>query len=302
MISDWWPDHWDYPVGYHVTVPCEAEDTAYRTFHQAFGYSGVDPEGVPVMTYQHDTLRDGARVDLSFGASGLCRSTNWGIEAFGTNTMRYCTRGLAKEAQDYTVYWGASGPQADPTVWADWLCTTDARQVPWPDASVTDAPNTDTHESSLYGLGTLPNMPPGGADYYPADLTSDTYDPGPWQEIRAQLGWGVGCSDYPLVHCASDSDCPASQYRCRGRFCRNSYIPCQSNRDCNGTGYGACEGVCIENAVQCIRHDECADEMMCTGLGQCVTPVLTIQNQVDDDDIAIQARISYLNVTRGRLN
>ena len=292
MITDWWPDDWDYPVGYHVTVPCEADDAAYRTFHQAFGYSGVDAGGVPVMTYQHDTLRDGRLVDLNFGVGGLCRSTNWGVDTFATNTMRYCTRGRLDDAQDYSVYWGANGPPDDGSGWADWFCTTDARQVPWPDATVTDSPNTNTHESNLYGLGTLPNMPQEGTDYYPADLDADMYDPGPWQEILSQKGWGASCSDYPLLFCATDWDCPTGQYRCRGRFCRNSYVPCQSNTDCEGTGYGACEGVCIENTVECIRHSECADGMMCTGLGQCVTPVLTIQNRVDDDDIAFQVPLA----------
>lgn len=288
MIADWWPDDWDYPVGYHVTVPCEAEDAAYRSFHQAFGYSGVDAAGVPVLTYQHDTLRDGALADRAFGVNGLCRTTSWGMEAFGTNTMRYCTRVPADDAEDYTVYWGANGPPGGSGAWGPWQCSASAEDLPWPDATVRDSPNTGTHESALYSVGTLPNMPPAGADFYPHDLALDTYDPGPWQDILADQGWGPGCSDYPLLHCASDWDCPVGAYRCRGRFCRNSYLPCQSERDCAGTGYGPCEGVCVEAAVQCIRHSDCAGGQMCTGLGECRTPVLTVQNKAPDADFAFQ--------------
>ena len=119
MIADWWPDDWDFPVGYHVTVPCQAEDASYRSFHQAFGLAGVDAEGVPVLAYQQDLLRDGALVDTNFGAGGLCRTTNFGMETLGVNTMRYCTQVPKNLASDYTV------PGAPPAgARGDWSCST----------------------------------------------------------------------------------------------------------------------------------------------------------------------------------
>ena len=30
--TDWWPEHYEYPVAYHPTAPCSKEDTAYRVF------------------------------------------------------------------------------------------------------------------------------------------------------------------------------------------------------------------------------------------------------------------------------
>ena len=286
MIADWWPDDWDYPIGYHATVPCEAEDTAYRSFHQAFAYTGLDEAGVPVLAYQHDLLRDGDLVDTNFGVNGLCRSLNWGMETFVTNTMRYCTRSQADEHEDYAVFKGPGTNQA----WAPWVCSTSHTQLPWSSSTVTDSLNTDTHESNLFSLGTVPNMPPSGADYYPYSLDDDMYDPGPWQEIYTNRGWGEGCSDFPLRFCSTDADCPAgaNPYQCRGRYCRNSYIKCTSNSDCYGTGFGACEGVCIENSVDCLSHSECTAGNMCTGLGQCVTPVLTVQNKISNTDLAFQ--------------
>ena len=86
MIGDYWPDDWDYPVGYHVTVPCDQADTAYRSFVQSFGLAS-DASGEPVLQYQHDLLRDVASVDTNFGAGGLCRTGNFGQDMAGSNTM-----------------------------------------------------------------------------------------------------------------------------------------------------------------------------------------------------------------------
>ena len=289
MIADWWPDEWDFPVGYHATVPCAAEDAAYRSFHQAFAYTGVDEGGVPVLTYQHDLLRDGELVDTNFGANGLCRSLNWGMDSFATNTMRYCTRAPAGQYEDYAVYRGGA-PQADTQAWTEWACSTSPSELPWPDSSVTDSPNTDTAESNLYSLGTVPNMPPSGANYYPYDAAADMYDPGPWQDITSQQGWGKGCSDFPLPFCATDADCPGGEipYQCRGRYCQNTLLKCKTHADCSGTPSKTCEGVCIEKTVGCLSHGECPDGKMCTGLGECVRPVVSVQNKLSNKDFAFQ--------------
>ena len=288
MVADWWPDDWDFPVGYHVTVPCEAQDAAYRSFHQAFAYTRTDAVGVPVLTYQHDLLRDGELVDTNFGVNGLCRSLNWGLEPVATNTMRYCTRAPANQLEDYSVY--REAPRPGVSAWTEWACATSHTHLPWPDSTVNSAPNTDTFEPSLYSVGTVPNMPPAGANYYPHDSAADTYDPGPWKEILSEQGWGAGCSDYPLVFCATDADCPNGTYpyQCRGRLCRGTLLRCGGNQDCNETASGVCEGVCIEKSVGCLRHSECSDGKMCTGLGACVTPVITVQNKVSTKDYAFQ--------------
>lgn len=287
MISDWWPDDWDYPVGYHVTVPCEAEDTAYRSFHQAFAYTGLDTNGVPELSYEHDTLRDGGLIDEYFGVGGLCRSMNWGVEMFSTNTMRYCTSVLRNEHEDYTVFWEEGEKIDNSAEWTPWSCSTDARVLPWPDFSISASPNTDTHESALYSVGTLPNMPKDGDSAYPSDLDSKMYDVGPWQDILRDNGWGKTCGDYRLAKCSAGSDCPV-KYQCRGLMCRNSYIPCQTNADCESLGFESCEGICVETKIECISHSECKNGEMCTGLGDCVPPILTVQNKVPNDDFAFQ--------------
>jgi hypothetical protein len=194
MVQDWWPDDWDFPVGYHVTVPCDAGDTAYRTFAQAFALDDSGP-GTPRLVYQHDLLRDGDLVDTHFGVNGLCRSLNWGVDAFVTNTMRYCTRSAADETADYAVDRTA---ESETGAWAAWACSTSHTDLPWPSSAVKDSINTDTFESNLYSVGTVPNIPVAGAEYYPQSLDDDMYDPGPWQEILKHKGWGQDCSEFAL--------------------------------------------------------------------------------------------------------
>lgn len=279
MIADYWPDEWDFPVGYHVTVPCE--EPAWRTFHQAFGLRNVS--GEEVLAYQHDLLRDAGLVDSHFGAGGLCRGTNFGMDAVSTNLMRYCTRvpkgdldattNLYKgQREDYTVY----NTPPTPTAWTNWVCTSTAEELPWPDHTMTQG-----RSSAEYSVGTLPNMPDNGANTYPATL-DEMFEPGPWQEILRDNGWGRLCSDLALTTCTDT--CPTG-YTCRGRFCKSTGVACGANPGiCDD-----CEGVCMEERVECIRHDECTDGKMCNGLGACVVPTVAVINEVADDDFAFQA-------------
>ena len=292
MIADWWPDEWDFPVGYHVTVPCEAGDAAYRSFHQAFVYDGVDAGGVPVMRYEQDLVRDGDLVDTNFGGNGLCRTTNYAMETVGTNLMRYCTRQLTSanvapgfnvtaDEVDFTVYgqtWSDTG------LYGQGVCSTSAYDLPWPDHT---AIAVNTHESGLYSVGLLANPPPPGQAYYPAELDAG-YEPGPWQEILSDQGFGAHCSDYPLAKCDGDAGCPTG-YTCEGRYCENSdYVPCSSTSYCQGLKYGACLGICMHGAVTCLQHGDCAGGMMCTGLGECVTPTVSVLNRAAGTDMAFQ--------------
>ena len=266
MIADWWPDDWDYPVGYHVTVPCH--DAAYRTFHQAFGLD-VDANGDTILRYQHDLLRPAELVDTNY-LGALCRSNVWGFEAYSLNTMRYCTRASNNSLEDYTVY---GIDHATPPGWTDWTCSSSASKLPWP----RDTQGV-TYDPSLHSVGTVPNMPAQGDDYYPADLVANTFAPGPHQDIIADnFNWGSSCSDYGLFTCISDSDCPTS-YQCRGRFCRGSDTSCRVS-----TPTCVCQGVCIESATACVKHSECPSGFMCTGLGECVVPTLVVVNTVDED-------------------
>ena len=238
-----------------------------------------------MLAYQHDLLRDADLVDSHFGVGGLCRGTNFGMEAVSTNLMRYCTKvpmggwddttnTYRGQRGDYTV----DGPPPTATAWTEWVCTSTAAELPWPDHTVTQG-----RSSAEYSLGTLPNMPEQLADTYPATL-DEMFEPGPWQEVLRERDnrWGRLCSDLALETCTTS--CP-DHYTCRGRFCKSTGVPCGVNPGiCTD-----CEGVCIESGVECIRHDECRDGRMCNGLGKCVVPTVAVINEVEDDDFAFQA-------------
>lgn len=275
-VLDWWPEDWDFPVGYHVTVPCDANDTAYRGFAQAFG---LDAE-TNTLVYQHDLLRDAGLVDSHFGGAGLCRAGSFGMPMPETNNMRYCTQTRAEDTEDFTLPLRYGEDQTDAgNAWGPWKCTASSAQLPWPST----AASSGAHQSTRYSVGTVPNMPPETSATYPA-TSDDMYDVGPWQEIHAAGGsWGYAqearCQDYTMLRCPDETACPAG-YACRGRVCLLDYSrACTQDSDC-GEGGGACRGVCVDPAVACIKHSDCPDEKMCSGLGTCETPVLVVQNRL----------------------
>jgi hypothetical protein len=61
VAVDWWPESWEKPVGYHVTMPCHSSEGNPRTFDNAFFLDrgdGTDASYLYRMVYMHDTLRD----------------------------------------------------------------------------------------------------------------------------------------------------------------------------------------------------------------------------------------------------
>ena len=272
MVQDWWPE-WDFPVGYHVTVPCDAGDTAYRTFVQSFA---VDRTGAqPALVYQHDLLRDAGLVDTTFGVGGLCRTTNFGMPMPVTNTMRYCTAVPLDGAEDFTIP-GLHAGSPEPA-YASWQCAPDSSDLPWPDWVHAGG---GVYRSSQYSVGTVPNMPPARETLtYPATL-DDMFEVGPWQDLAGNR-WGTSagkqCSDYALYLCAADPDCPTG-FTCKGRMCSNNAArKCTSGADC-GAG-GLCQGICMDAGTQCRRHDDCPDGVsLCSGVGTCEAPTLVLVN------------------------
>lgn len=277
MVQDWWPDDWDFPVGYHVTVPCDADDTAYRTFAQAFADDRSGP--APRMAYQHDLLRDVSLADTHFGAGGLCRTTNFGMPMPVTNTMRYCTAVPLDGTEDFTTPSARAGLKG--AAMAPMQCTASSAALPWPSAGMAQAP----YDPALYSVGTVPNMPPPDASTYPATL-DDMWDVGPWQEFTAQGStWGGACSDYPLYLCATDADC--ADRSCRGRVCSNDQArACTADANC--TGAGVCRGVCMDPQTDCIRHSDCPPDLMCSGVGTCEVPTLVLSNGLTLNNVSFQ--------------
>lgn len=280
MVQDWWPEDWDFPVGYHVTVPCDPGDTAYRTFEQAFA---VDRSGSqPVLVYQHDLLRDAVLADTAFGAGGLCRTTNFGMPMPVTNTMRFCTSVPLDGDEDFTIP-GIHPPNGPEPNFTAWQCAQASTDLPWPDWA--HATGANAYKSSQFSVGTVPNMPSSPhSRTYPASL-EDMWDIGPWQDLAGNA-WGASegkqCSDFGLYMCASDANCPAG-FACKGRMCSNDLArKCAADGDC--AEGGACQGVCMDKATECRRHDDCTDGVsMCSGIGTCEPPTLVLTNTLNVD-------------------
>jgi hypothetical protein len=273
-ILDWWPEDWDFPVGYHVTVPCQANDTAYRGFVQAFAWD----ESTQVMVYQHDLLRDASLADSHFGSTGLCRSGSFGMPMPETNNMRYCTRMHANDTEDFVLPL-RNGADATDTedAWSEWKCTSSSSRLPWPSMQA----NQGALQSARYSVGTIPNMPTETSPTYPATIR-DMFDVGSWDDITDN-GWGLSdetlCKDFDMLLCPDASACPPG-FQCRGKVCKNDFsTECTGDSGCPGNS-GPCLGVCVDPAVECIKHSDCTPDKMCTGVGTCERPVLILQNRL----------------------
>ena len=281
-VLDWWPEEWSYPVGYHVTVPCDANDTAYRSFAQAFALDDAGVDGTPTLVYQHDLLRDARMADSHFGVGGLCRRGSFGMPLLETNTMRYCTSIPLPDKEDFAVPGVRAPPAEGAEGWTPMRCAPTSRDLPWPDHS--QKPGAG-YESSLYSVGTVPHMPREGDATYPASNQAMS-EVGPWQEIvPGGTGWAMNdarrCQNFALALCTGETSCPAG-FLCRGMVCSGDPARrCKSSGECPGTQ--TCGGVCLEvKSHECVRHSDCADPRdMCTGVAQCKRPLLVVQNRLE---------------------
>jgi hypothetical protein len=244
MIADYWPDDAIFPVGYHATVPCDQEDAGYRTFDNVFARD-TDQSGNPRMVYMEDQTRDGDLVDSHFGAGGLCRGTNFGFDMYETNTMRVCTRASQGEDVDVHVPRGAN----DPGTLGLPRCSESSTDLPWGDERY-----YDYYDAAFYSVGTVPNLPSGSANVYPE--TADRYMRiGPQHDMETGR-WGGDCQDFDIPQCGANWRCPD------GYVCKPG-------------------GVCQHSAVECTKHSDCAaGGKMCSGVGTCVTPRVTVENQL----------------------
>jgi hypothetical protein len=104
-ISDWWPEDWSKPVGYHVTLPCDGKDSSYRTFDSAFVMETDSDKGEfhVTMRYMHTMVRNITTASNEYGRSGFCRRGVYGMPTHVTNTMRVCIRDATNVQYDAAV-------------------------------------------------------------------------------------------------------------------------------------------------------------------------------------------------------
>lgn len=291
MFVDYWDDNWFYPVGYHPTTTCDAEDNAYRTFMNSFAQD-TDSSNKPILVHQNDWFRTMSDVDIYWGVNGFCRKHNFGMPLVNLNTIVYCTRVFTEENVDPTIP-GYSSHSQDYT---NEKCAEYSTELPWDTA--TDS--TTDYQSFYFSVGTLPHMPSDNSQVYPENLNRDM------QNIASQRiiqdSWNSECIDYPILYCSPTNQPCTNGYVCRGKRCMQSqtYMPCTSDTDCGD--YSPCMGLCLEPSVQCIRHSDCTEtpqfkNSMCDGMGRCVPPIITIQNTNLTTNYSLQFQV-LLNETQ----
>ena len=202
MIADYWPDDAVFPVGYHVTVPCMASDTSFRSFDNVFA---MDDDGD--LVYMEDQTRDMDKVDSHFGAGGLCRASNFGFNMYATNTMRVCTR-VRSDDDDVDIHVPTPLAKAG-YYFEDEVCGADASDLPW---GVDESNGHDIYDPLMFYVGTVPVFPDADASRYP-DTDATAYVIGPVQLMTGE-GWGDGCEDFQLPRCTESSTDCAPGFNC----------------------------------------------------------------------------------------
>jgi hypothetical protein len=241
-IADWWPEDWTKPVGYHVTVPCNKDQTGYRTFDAAFAVDRGDGDLTVVqMKYQHNTVRDSETFHSQYGTAGFCRKGMYGMPQFVTNTMRLCTKDAINVEYDATVpvlpRW-TTGAEA----YGDEHCSENPYEVPW---TVED--KSIAHPSML-SIGNSPLWRGGAwdtsAQFPKTDRLVELQNTHPGIPDNS---WGSSCTDGDLLYCTTDDECqPIGNVELE--CFRNTCIVKRSTRP------------------SCYRHEDCVDEdKFCSG-------------------------------------
>ena len=242
-IVDYWPDEALFPVGYHVTVPCSSDDTAYRTFDNVFAQDPLDG----YMVFTEDQTRDSEYVDSHLWAGGLCRSSSFGFDMYESNNIRVCTRVSTADNVDIHVpTQNDDGPRETHE-----QCSAKSSELPWGGSS-----NYNRYDPAFFSVGTLPNMPQNGNTRYPQ--SSAYWVLGPVSDMQNN-GWGEQCGDFDLPVCGENGATCADGFYCLHGVCMSEVVECTMHSDCTDPA------------------------SMCSGMGTCELAMVSILNLASED-------------------
>ena len=247
FLHDWWPDEWRFPVGYHVTPGCSrSSDHHWKTFDSSWRWNST----IKRMVFSNEEANDPFLKRNAFGASGVCRTSNYGMPMSVLNTMVVCTRENADAKADPMV---PSLSSRTNTAWVDGneYCAAGSDSTPW-------SVNQKENPPRQWSVGTL--------QYDEIDTEANNNNKNlPLSPLDADE-WGPGCGPYPLLTCRYDNDCAP------GLKCVKSMT--------------AVVGVCAKqatNVFDCTEHSHCPDDKLCAGDGKCVDGVWKVTNHLGDD-------------------
>ena len=224
MLLDWWPDEWRHPVGYHVTPGCSMTgDAHWKTFNASWRWDPLMEQMVFEPEVADPLLRRN-----SFGASGVCRSNNYGMPMATLNTMRVCT----KENRDAKTDPMVPKPAA-PLPWLDAVeyCSDSPFATPWNWSKALNPPRQ-------WSVGTM--MQDVLDLYYATEWGTD------------EKGEST-CGPYPLRTCIVDSDCAAGLVCLTARsmtgVCGKKVVgsfECAIHSHCTGDTLCSGDGLCVD--------------------------------------------------------
>jgi hypothetical protein len=259
-IADWWPEDWSKPVGYHVTLPCDGADSAYRTFDSAFAMeTSTDGPFTVTMRYVNTMLRNITAASNEYGRSGFCRRGVYGMPTHVTNTMRVCTRDSADVRYDATVPILPIGGGPSESEY----CSDSPYDVPWSVDEGLGAVHPNMHSVGHQGFYRGQSEFASGTVYPPESLVNER---GAVHPGLRDLSWGASCTDGEFLYCTTDDDCMGI----------------------SGETLKCFRGVCIvrrpANSFTCYQHSDCQPyDQMCSGEGICEDAVWQVENALAED-------------------
>ncbi len=266
MMVDWWPEQFEYPAGYHPTLPCMNRDAAHRTYDQVFAARRADgsndPDSHIDMVYMPLDIRDAHFVHNHFGVEGICRATNYDLDMAEINTARICTRQRMDPTHDPSVPKSAHQFSSEfSKQWGTSQCADSSKDVPW---FVEDAhTNTGMLGKGILSMGTIPLFSVGQMNF-----SRQAVYPPPLFQKKLRL-WGV------------QQSFPEGLF---GTHCTHARLPdpCSSDSQCE-VGY-RCHSIakiCVKtDSSKCYVHQDCLQsEYMCSGDGTCVQPAISVRNE-----------------------
>ncbi len=222
-ILDWWPDSWKHPTGYHVTPGCSRpNDAHWKTFDASWRWDSQTEQ----MMFARDEVVDPSLSRNSFGGSGVCRTSNYGMPLSTLNSMVVCTRENKNAKADPMV------PVTPNQPWVDGSenCAPDSFSTPWNVDRSLNAPKQ-------WAVGSLQN---------------DILMPLVAKE------WGSECGPYKLYTCSSSSDCdagltcvvPSGSSTGVCAYLQPSKFECTSHSQCPNDLMCAGDGLCVQGVWQ----------------------------------------------------
>jgi len=262
-MPDWWPSKWRFPVGFHVSTPCDG--SGLRTFQNQFAYE----EASNTMRYEHEALRNETLMMNYAGASGFCRLNTYGQVLHERNNIRICTNQRTGALIDYAV--PILSESEERMLEENERCSNSPLDVPW------DV-NTTTHPRQR-SSGLLSSWFESTGDLWPAQVNDlglpESEGPAEWSHADGECGMP------PLFTCRTAADCTTAAAHDSARQLRFSCL----GGVCMVTGSVADPEAWHEltGFVECTAHEDCAEDFLCSGEGKCVLPVFEIANEYGDD-------------------